>query len=183
MSRSSKVTESVATMARKLRVVTKVRKVAGRHAQAIFQLPVVYNPRFTRKYGLFRFATTTIELAPWLENDLGQSRDTFLHEVAHAIRFLAVGRHGRPHGAEWKRLAAALGATPKACGTTEVGGQAKYRPRAEKAVGRCESCEHVFYGRRALARDRPWSCSVQDGEGLVCHGDIRVYRSRAKRRS
>ena len=47
-------------------------------------------------------------------NDVDQVRDTILHEVAHALVFERFG-HLRGHGAEWKRVALELGATPRAC--------------------------------------------------------------------
>jgi predicted SprT family Zn-dependent metalloprotease len=173
---------TVEMMARELRVLTRVRKVAGSQARVVLALSVAYNPRLKRAYGCFRCTTTAIELAPWLRNDPRQLRDTFLHEVAHAIHFLA-GNRGPSHGAEWKEVAQSLGVPPRACSDVEVEGQAEYRPRKARAIGRCESCGHVFYGRKALADGRRWTCQIKDEEGLVCHGDIRRYRSKGKRRS
>ena len=120
---------TVEMMSRELRVLTKVRKVAGSRAREILALPVIYNPRLKRAYGCFRCATMAIELAPWLRNDSGELRDTFLHEVAHAMHFVA-GDRGSSHGAEWAEIALSLGADPRACGDVEVEGQVEYRPRS-----------------------------------------------------
>lgn len=63
---------TIETMARELRVLTKVRTVAGSHAREILALPVIYNSRLKRAYGRFLCATMVVELAPWLRNDSGE---------------------------------------------------------------------------------------------------------------
>lgn len=155
-----------------MRVLTKIKTVAGARAGTILDLPVRVNQNLRRTYGVFRFSPSEIELAPWLQNDLKKLRDTFLHEVAHAVCFFS-GAKREGHGAEWKEVARRLGATPKACGTVAVDGQAAYRPRKEKPIGVCESCGNVLYGRKALAKNRDWFCLMQECEDeTVCNGAV-----------
>lgn len=164
--------QCVEEVARRMRVLTRIKAVAGTRARTILDLPVRVNQNLRRTYGVFRFSPSEIELAPWLQNDREQLQDTFLHEVAHAICFFSGARSER-HGVKWKEVARSLGATPKACGTVAVNGQAAYRPRKEKPIGVCASCGHVFLGRKALARNLDWSCLMQECEdNTVYHAAV-----------
>jgi hypothetical protein len=50
--RASCVTErSASTMAAQLRVLTRVKNECGRFSSEIFDMPVVYNRKFARRYG------------------------------------------------------------------------------------------------------------------------------------
>jgi predicted SprT family Zn-dependent metalloprotease len=180
--RSVRNNSTVEGMAIELDLLANVTETAGQHAAEILEFPVIFNSRFKRKYGRFDGRKKIVELATWLNNDAEQLRDTFLHEVAHAICCTG-GVCERPHGRTWKKYAEALGAVPETFCDVDVEGQAPHRPRKprkKRAVGRCESCNFVFYRTGALpAGER--ECLCRDEDELVCHGKIRKYKTRTKR--
>ena len=82
-------------------------------------------------------------------------RETFLHEIGHALTPLERG-----HGQAFRAVCARLGADPS--------------PRAQtglvtvqrRVVARCDRCGHQFRRARAFARNRSW----QHGGG--CGGEL-----------
>lgn len=70
-----------------------------------------------RTLGLCKYRTKTIELSIYYATH-GEEKDiidTIKHEIAHAL----VGT-GHGHNDVWRAMAIKVGATPKACATTEV---------------------------------------------------------------
>jgi len=69
-----------------------------------------------RRAGVCRITDKQIGISIWhvRQNESSTVLDTLLHELAHAIAYELYNEKG--HGIHWKRVAADLGATPKATG-------------------------------------------------------------------
>ena len=104
-----------------------------------------------RRYGVCRYRTKTIGLSKNLVslNTVERTKDTILHEIAHAIAGYKAG-----HGWEWKQVCIRIGAKPERCYTTEdttvplmkyyavCGGCGKEHQRVKKMrVGAKVSCK------------------------------------------
>ncbi len=100
--------------------------------------------RSLRRYGCCKHGRRhiTISLPISLRNNLGQTTDTILHEIAHALVGVRAG-----HNHEWKRMAASIGATPERCyDAKEV-----VRPEGNyQAI--CSNCSHKFHAYRRHRR-------------------------------
>jgi predicted SprT family Zn-dependent metalloprotease len=172
---------TVGEEAQKRRVRTVVREVVRKHKvplRKIMDMPVVWNHRLRTTYGRYKGKVEQIELAPWLHNDPRELKDTFLHEVAHAIKRLS-GASGSSHGRAWREIAGQLGAKPKRRGDVDVKGMKPNRRRKEPVTRRtavCESCGYEWYGTRALHKNSTYTCSRVDWEGLTCGGDVRKVK-------
>jgi len=77
-------------------------------------------------------------------SEMGQMRDTFLHEVAHLLDDLQRGRTN--HDANWKRWARIVGARPEACHEDPVFRAAINEFR--KPVAQCSSCGRQWFRQR-----------------------------------
>lgn len=73
--------------------------------------------RAKRRYGCCHYSTKTITVSKALSeiNSLEQTKDTILHEIAHALVGTGVG-----HGREWKYKAFSIGAKPERCYSSKV---------------------------------------------------------------
>lgn len=103
----------------------------------------------------------SVEMHACLRALPAQRRDTFLHEVAHAI--VEVGGSSRDlghHGPIWRSVAAKLGCDTSARSFDRVAGKAlrEHRARRLKVVARCERCAVDIRRTRALKRNRRWTC-------------------------
>jgi len=98
-----------------------------------------------RRLGVCKFRTKRIEIAEYYARNSPPETvlDTLLHEIAHALAGPAAG-----HGPAWKAIAARLGATPRACETTD---QAVLKPGDWQAT--CPACGktyHIYRRPRSL---------------------------------
>lgn len=98
--------------------------------------------------GYCDYGTRTIALSKFhaLKNPLSVTKDTVLHEVAHALT------PGCGHGKAWKIVCKALGGTPQACAKIEITGHKwelgckcrteKYYRKPTRFVGAfCKKCK------------------------------------------
>lgn len=105
-----------------------------------------------------------LELNPKLRQE-GQAamRQTFLHELAHAI-VLAAGDAKDAHGPKWKRVMRHLGAEVSRCHS--YASMAATR-KEKRVVARCESCGLEIRRHRALAAGKDWRHAGRCGGRLV----------------
>ena len=94
-----------------------------------------------RAFGVCSYRTKTIQLSKPITTHEGEKKitDTILHEIAHAI-----AGHDAGHGAEWKRVARRLGASPTATGVITFD-QAKLEPKWVVVFG--QEIVHSFHKR------------------------------------
>lgn len=110
--------------------------------------------RATSRYGcchgnqkLITISKTLASMNPW-----EQTKDTVLHEIAHALA--GVG-HG--HDKTWKQICRNIGARPERCYST-----AKVATPAPKYFSVCSHCGKVHYLGR-MPRGRKYSCANCSG--------------------
>lgn len=105
--------------------------------------------RAIREYGSCSHTCKIIHISkPLAElNDWTETKDTVLHEIAHA---LAGSGHG--HDDTWKNICKEIGATPERCY-----GDSVERPPA-KYVAICPKCQKIYL-RNRMPRGRRYSCS------------------------
>lgn len=77
---------------------------------------VQFSPNMGRRLGTCNYAKQLIRLNYRLlaGGTEAEVMDTIYHEVAHAVARDRYGAAIKPHGAEWKKIARELGATPRA---------------------------------------------------------------------
>lgn len=105
--------------------------------------------RAVRTLGTCRYGPRIIGMSRFLiqMNPLEETRDTLLHELAHAL----VGpQHG--HGPLWRSVARYLGCRPE-----RLAGPGVVMP-AGRWVAACGACGRTFRRHRRLRRDREWWC-------------------------
>ena len=92
--------------------------------------------RARRRFGSCNFGKKEITLSRYLAslNDIAQSRDTILHEIAHALAGREAG-----HGPQWRAACRRVGARPERCYNTSEVVQPKSR-----YVRYCNNCERVI---------------------------------------
>ena len=90
-----------------------------------------------RRLGVCNYRTKRIEIAEYYARNSPPEMvlDTLLHEIAHAI-----AGHAARHGPAWKAVASRLGATPRACESTN---RAVTKPGDWQAT--CPACEKTFH--------------------------------------
>jgi predicted SprT family Zn-dependent metalloprotease len=118
--------------------------------------------RRKRAMGLCRFTARVIEVSVYLvdRNDLGEVRDTLLHEIAHAL----VG-HGHGHDAVWKAKCREIGAVPERCRQADM---PRGRWRAQ-----CPACAALFTRHRRPKQARGWYCRACGPErGPLAWGEV-----------
>lgn len=105
--------------------------------------------RAKRRLGRCSFSERVISLSKPLAamNDEGEVRDTILHEIAHALAGPGAG-----HGAEWKRVARAVGARPEARSATAQAVQHQWQ-------GTCQHCGSKVHRHRLSAKAHRWACA------------------------
>lgn len=89
----------------------------------------VFNTRTKNRLGQCQHRNKTIELSVYhmRTHIMAQVVDTIMHEIAHALCGRGVG-----HGAEWKRKAYELGATPQAKARVELCAEYKEAAKDKK---------------------------------------------------
>ena len=104
--------------------------------------------RRKRSLGVCYYERKRIELSVYYiaRNEEPSIRDTILHEIAHALAGRRAG-----HGAAWKAICRALGATPQRCDS-----------QAAMPAGRwhatCPSCQRVYTRHRRPQRHATYAC-------------------------
>lgn len=90
-----------------------------------------------RRLGVCKYRTKRIEIAEYyaLNSPPGTVLDTLLHEIAHAI----AGPAAR-HGPAWKAVALRLGATPRACESSD-----EIAMQAGDWQATCAACKKVIH--------------------------------------
>ncbi|MEK7233604.1 MAG: SprT-like domain-containing protein [Elusimicrobiota bacterium] len=104
------------------------------------------------RFGVCKWNKRTIGLSRQLVrlNDEAQVRDTLLHELAHALAPRQAG-----HGPIWRAMAAAIGAKPERCYSSDTVAQ----PALPYQL-RCLHCNRAVPRARRLRRGRRISCGT-----------------------
>lgn len=101
-----------------------------------------WNPRLSTTAGTAHCWKLQIRLNPKLKNHPGETRQTFLHELAHLLAFHRHGGGIQSHGREWKLACADLG----------IPGESRCHDlpwsMPVRWVGICPSCAKRSYRRR-----------------------------------
>lgn len=113
--------------------------------------------------GLCEYKEKRISLSLFLLNTITPSerRDTVLHEIAHALDFLARGYSD--HGPKWKQWARYVGAVPRSCSKTPMEAEYSKIMKQSKWTLRCPNGHEVHFHRKVKGRH---SC------GICCPGGI-----------
>lgn len=114
-----------------------------------------------------RVAVSARLMLPGLEE---QARDTFLHEVAHALAGHAAG-----HGPEWKAMCRKLGATPERLANLEGETLELYKQTAPKPVWNleCHGCGVTDTRQRVSRAMQMWGATCGR-----CGGHVTFMRNR-----
>src|SRR5262249_46833618 len=101
-----------------------------------------------RSLGVCYYERKRIELSRHYvaRNDEASIRDTILHEIAHALAGRKAG-----HGAAWKAICLAIGATPARCDATAAMPAGRWRAT-------CPSCRHTYTRHRRPQRQTTYAC-------------------------
>lgn len=99
-----------------------------------------YGRKSKRRLGIAKFDEKKIQINPALKGKY--FKDTFLHEVAHAMEHKQYGsvRKGQQHGQRWKRIARQIGANPNASSMPPP----SFKKHIKKFKIKCPSCNMVF---------------------------------------
>lgn len=121
--------------------------------------------RRKRSLGVCYYERKRIELSTHYvpRNDDASIRDTVLHEIAHALAGRKAG-----HGAAWKAVCLAIGATPERCDAGAVMPAGRWRAR-------CPSCQREYSRHRRPRRNTSYACRKCGRE----RGPIRFERVEA----
>lgn len=128
--------------------------VEARHPK-LAALPVTWNPRMRTSAGRCTYQDDVadgIDLNPRLvEEGAASMRQTFLHELAHAMLPPEC-----KHGLAWVSKMAALGAEVRKRHSYESMKRERRARRPRRLVGRCERCGLEVRRRAALPRTREY---------------------------
>ena len=107
-----------------------------------------------RRYGCCHYGTLTISLSRHLVklNSLEDTRDTILHEIAHALAGPSAN-----HGPKWREQCIKVGAKPKTCHTSQVA-EPNYKLY-------CYHCDKYLGGRYRKTRTAILS--------ICCHASVK----------
>jgi len=128
-----------------------------------------------RRYGQCRYRKQEIGISKHLAklNSIEETKDTVLHEIAHALT--GVG-HG--HDAYWKRMCIKVGARPQRCYRSErQGGNVKQVQGKYKLINKETGKVYKEYYRRPKHAD--WSERWIVGKKAETFGKLQVVASRA----
>jgi predicted SprT family Zn-dependent metalloprotease len=127
-------------------------------ASGYANLTVLWNPRlrttagrchYVRRDG--RVVASKIDLNPSLKVEgVAAIRNTFLHELAHAI-----AGHAVKHGTGWKATHKALGGNATRC-HEYASMSAQARQNTRKVVGHCDRCDQKIVRAKALPANRTY---------------------------
>lgn len=160
----------------RLDVDRKVRVVAGPFMDSLRLCPVRWR-KTVRRLGSFRvdaLGEISITINSRLNgraDRLEQLRDTFLHEVAHAVVYLR-GDHKRDfghHGPLWRSAARALGANPAALAFGQVA--AAVVAEGRKPVAKCLGCGAVLIKGRRYPRNAKL-IHTRKADGSPCGAEL-----------
>lgn len=117
--------------------------------------------RSSRQLGVCKYRRKRIEIAEYYARNSPPSTviDTLYHEIAHAL----AGPEAR-HGPRWKAMAIRLGATPRACDTTN---EAVMKPGDWQTT--CPSCHKTFYRYKRPQSLTGYRCRCPARSSLVFH--------------
>lgn len=121
-----------------------------------------------RSLGTCSYNRKEIRLSRWYVelNDMGDVKDTILHEIAHALSYERYGSRGVGHGRLWKSVCREIGAIPKACTKADLN-----RPKNHHKY--VDTCCGVTYRRHRLKRNVSYSCPK-------CHVDLFISEKEKK---
>lgn len=109
-----------------------------------------------RRYGVCRYRSKTIGLSKNLVslNTVEKTKDTILHEIAHAI-----AGHKAGHGWEWKQVCIRIGAKPERCYSSSDTNTPKLKYYAV-----CGGCGMEHQRSKKISDGRKISCKCQGGK-------------------
>lgn len=112
-----------------------------------------------RRLGVCKYRNRRIEIAEfYAQHSPPESvMDTLFHEIAHALAGPAAN-----HGPKWKAIAIRLGATPRAC---ETSNEAVVKPGDWQAT--CHGCRKTFHRYRRPKRSSRYHCRCTSHSPLV----------------
>ena len=123
-----------------------------------------------RRYGQCRYNKKEIGISKKLTqiNEISESEDTVLHELAHAL----VGR-GHGHNAVWKKMCVKVGAKPERCYKEEDnGGKVKSLKPKYILVNKDTGEGHCRYWRKPKIKD--WSDRWVRGKKAETYGKLEL---------
>jgi len=133
----------------------------------------VWDNKAVQRYGQCRYGSKEIGISKKLAsiNSLEETKDTVLHEIAHALT-----GPGHGHDRLWKQKCVLVGARPERCYTPEdSGGTVKTIKGKWKLINKETGQVYRYYHRRP--RRQNWDCISLRGRKKETYGKLQVVRS------
>ena len=94
-----------------------------------------------------------IRLSRWYVelNDMGDVKDTILHEIAHALSYKRYGSRGIGHGVLWKKVCREIGAIPRSCSKSHLN-------KPQNHYKYVDICCGLTFRRHRLRKHTKYSC-------------------------
>ena len=156
----------------------KSREDAEHFWQRVSKWTFIYGKNLGGRYGQCHYGKRRIEVHEGIKDLIRDFRETFLHEIAHAVTYMVYERNCN-HGFRWKRFMAAMGLPTNATGAPSAEARAvlneiRQSKRAAKKpyqIWECECCGHKI----DIFAKRKYHASLYTHRG--CGGRFKVVGS------